>query len=89
MSQFALAVEQYEKFKELRPEDVKMLKEWADLQPHLPKMTGNAQFRGEMRFYGRFEGLASGDCESEPLRCLIACNAGRADRAGNFIGAFL
>lgn len=32
---------EYEKDKNLRREDVKMLQEWCDTQPHLPKLTGS------------------------------------------------
>lgn len=38
--QLASVEEQYKRFKELKPEDVKCLMEWAEKQPHLPKISG-------------------------------------------------
>lgn len=39
--------EEYKRNKELKREDVSMLKDWADKQPHLPKMTGKNNFSHE------------------------------------------
>lgn len=33
--------QEYKKNDQLKPEDVKSLKEWIEKQPHLPKITGN------------------------------------------------
>lgn len=36
--------EQYDKYKDLKREDVRNLMEWAKRQPHLPKLTGMIVF---------------------------------------------
>lgn len=36
--------QEYKKNDQLKPEDVKSLKEWIEKQPHLPKITGNYNY---------------------------------------------
>lgn len=42
--QLASVDEQYKKFKDLKPEDVKSLMAWAEKQPHLPKISGKLYY---------------------------------------------
>lgn len=40
MTSLADPEDQYKKYEQLKKEDVKSLKEWADKQAHLPKISG-------------------------------------------------